>query len=74
MDGYHLQCREFASLMEGVELALCLIAEELEVRAVHVAAAGWAGWVHTGLILLLLRLNGKPMLVMLPQELLHGAE
>ena len=45
MDGYHLQCREFASLMEGVELALCLIAEELEIRVSHVA--GWAGWINT---------------------------
>ena len=46
MDGYHLQWREIADLMEGVELTLCVVAEELEVRVVHVG--GWAGWVHTG--------------------------
>ena len=39
MDGYHLQCHEIASLMDDVELSLYLIAEELEVRVVHVA--GW---------------------------------
>ena len=37
MDGYHLQCHEIASLMDDVELSLYLIAEELEVRVVHVA-------------------------------------
>ena len=46
VDGHHLQSREISSLMEGVQLTLCLIAEEAEVRVVHVA--GWAGWVKRG--------------------------
>ena len=52
VDGFHLQVRDLAcvieeiSVVESVELSLCLVAEELEVRVVHVA--GWAGWVHTG--------------------------
>ena len=44
MDGYHFQCRDIASFMEGIELALCVVAEELEIRVVHVA--GWAGWIN----------------------------
>ena len=44
-DGYDLQCREFA-IFERVELTLCVVAEELEIRVVHVA--GWAGWINTG--------------------------
>ena len=45
VDGYDLQSRVIASFMEGVELILCLVTEELEIRVVHVA--GRAGWVHT---------------------------
>ena len=34
--------------MEGIELTLCVVTEELEVRVVYVAA-GWAeGWINTG--------------------------
>ena len=35
------------AILESIELTFCLIAEEVEVRVVHVAA-GWAGWIHTG--------------------------
>ena len=45
MDGYHLQCIEISAFRADVQLTLCLIAEEAEVRVVHVA--GRAGWVHT---------------------------
>ena len=45
VDGHHLQSRGIVSFMEGVELTLCLIAEELEIRVSHVA--GWAGWINT---------------------------
>ena len=51
MDGHHLQLRELAYVMvvhgvrHGIELALCLVTEEVEVRVVHVA--GWAGgWIN----------------------------
>ena len=48
MDGYHLQSTEMITLrgVVHVQLTLCLVAEELEERVVHVA--GWAGLVHTG--------------------------
>ena len=32
--------------MKGIELTFCVVAEELEIRVVHVAA-GWAGRIHT---------------------------
>ena len=41
MDGYHFQCSEIASFVEGIELTLCVVIEELEIRVVHVG--GWAG-------------------------------
>ena len=41
VDGHHLQSREISSLMEGIELLLCVVAEELEVWVFHVG--GWAG-------------------------------
>ena len=44
VDGHHLQCTEIA-ILEGIQLTLCLIAEEAEVRVVHVG--GWAGRIHT---------------------------
>ena len=45
MDGYDLQAREIA-ILKGVELSLCVVTEEAEVRVVHVA--GWASWINTG--------------------------
>ena len=48
MDGYDLQCTEIITLRGvHVQLTLCVVTEEVEVRVVHVAA-GWAfGWIHT---------------------------
>ena len=53
-DGFHLQSRQLAfgigidGVRHGIELTLCVVTEEAEVRVVHVAA-GWAeGWINTG--------------------------
>ena len=73
MNGYHLQCTEIITLQGvHVQFTLSLVTEELEERVVHVA--GWAAEHNSTPERLLLRLNGKRMFLMLPQELLHGAE
>ena len=49
--GYDLQSCQLAigmgidGVWHGIQLTLCLVTEELQVRVVHVG--GWAGWVHT---------------------------
>ena len=51
-DGFHLQSRQLAfgigidGVRHGIELTLCVVAEELEVRVVHVT--GWAGRMKRG--------------------------